>query len=582
MGRTEKKVSSILSTVENPDALAIAPVAPVAPVAPGGSGSAAADQRLILGSPSLLGLILSATNDGFMDWNLATGVIEYSERWKAQLGYEEPELPDSPDLWRTLSHPDDIGEAESLLRDHTDNLWPFAYTWRMRHKNGDWRWLLCRAVTTHDARGVANRCVCVFTDLTDQVSTERRLAELTRRSDLLLASAGEGLVGIDFEGRITFANPAALEILGHSEDGLAGCRFSQVISHGCPADRPCTFAACPILRPFSDGGAHKSTNVRFGRKSGPPVLVDFLCTPAIEQKVVVGVVLTFRDVTEQRRVEAQQMQGQKLEALGQLSAGIAHEINTPMQFIGDNVAFLGPAFSDLLKLVGQYREALQVLQASVRQPELFGRIAQAEAAADLDYLTASIPGAIASTRDGVLRVSKIVYAMKEFSHPGRTEKSFTDLNKAVECAATISANAWKHVARLELKLAPDLPNVKCHSGEINQVILNLIVNAAHAIEDVVLPGGPGVPLGTLTIETLVRAGFAEIRISDTGAGVPESVRDRLFEPFFTTKGVGRGTGQGLTLARSIVVERHGGFITFDTVLGEGTRFTVGLPLSSEA
>jgi signal transduction histidine kinase len=289
--------------------------------------------------------------------------------------------------------------------------------------------------------------------------------------------------------------------------------------------------------------------------------------------------VTFRDVTEQRRLEAQRMQGQKLEGLGQLAAGVAHEINTPMQYVGDNVFFLHDAFADLLRLVEAYRSVAGELKTDDAHADLVGRMEEAEAAADLSYLAEMVPKAIDSAQEGIGRVRKIVAAMKAFSHPGRAEKSPEDLNDAIECTATISANVWKHVAVMEKALDPQLPKVNCLMGEVNQVILNLIVNAAHAIADAQAKNGTGDQLGVIRIETGVKDGFAEIRVSDTGCGIPEAVRHRLFEPFFTTKEVGRGTGQGLTLSRSIIVDRHGGYINFTTETGKGSTFVVGIPLS---
>jgi signal transduction histidine kinase len=206
------------------------------------------------------------------------------------------------------------------------------------------------------------------------------------------------------------------------------------------------------------------------------------------------------------------------------------------------------------------------------------RAEEAESAADLEYLGETVPKAISSTEEGIGRVRKIVAAMKAFSHPGGAEKTFEDLNDAIDCTATISANVWKHVATMERDLDPSLPKVHCLLGEVNQVVLNLIVNAAHAIADA-RGHNSDAELGVIRVQTGVKDGFAEIRISDTGGGIPEAVRHRLFEPFFTTKEVGRGTGQGLTLSRSIVVEHHGGYITFATETGKGTTFTVGLPVT---
>ena len=536
----------------------------------------------------MLDLILAATNDGIVDWDLVSGLVTYSERWKALLGFEDHELTDAPSLWRDLSHPDDLPDAEALLRDHIENLWPFAHRWRMRHKNGGWRWSLCRAVTVHDDSGEPLRCVGIFTDITDQVLAEQRLLELTRRNDLLLTSAGEGFLGIDEAATITFANPAAGKLLGCSVVDLVGQKLPRMFAHGCAPEFSCEPATCPILKPFTDGGVHRVVNGTFVRGDGTSFAVDYVSTPAREDAKVVGAVLTFQDVTEQRRIESQLLQGQKLEAMGQLAAGIAHEINTPMQYIGDNVCFLDTSFTDLLKLVDEYKGIVDALR---EDPEnaigntgnaeliatLIKRATLAEEAADLNFLTGSVPTAISATTEGIDRVRKIVYAMKEFSHPGGTEKSPADLNHAIETTLTISANIWKAAATIDLAFDPQLPSVSCHLGEINQVLLNLIVNAAHAISDV-RKDPAGDPLGVIRIETGVKGGFAEIRISDTGGGIPEHVRHRIFEPFFTTKEVGRGTGQGLTLARSMIVEKHAGFLRFTTETGKGTTFIVGLPL----
>jgi len=392
-------------------------------------------------------------------------------------------------------------------------------------------------------------------------------------------SAGEGFLGVDDSATVTFANPAALQLLGHTQANVVGMKLGQVVAHGCPPERPCQPAHCPILVPFASGLPNRVSNATFGRLGAEAFSVDYVSTPARDEERIVGVVLTFRDVTEQRRLEAQRMQGQKLEGLGQLAAGVAHEINTPMQYVGDNVFFLHDAFADLLRLIEAYRGVAGELKTNDAHADLVGRIEEAEAAADLSYLAEMVPKAIDSAQEGIGRVRKIVAAMKAFSHPGRAEKSPEDLNDAIECTATISANVWKHVAVMEKALDPELPKVNCLLGEVNQVILNLIVNAAHAIADAQAKNGTGDQLGVIRIETGIKEGFAEIRVSDTGCGIPEAVRHRLFEPFFTTKEVGRGTGQGLTLSRSIIVDRHSGYINFVTETGKGTTFVVGIPLS---
>ena len=206
-------------------------------------------------------------------------------------------------------------------------------------------------------------------------------------------------------------------------------------------------------------------------------------------------------------------------------------------------------------------------------------VAEAAAQADLDYLLEEIPRALSQSLEGIERVSHIVRAMKDFSHPGTAAKMMTDLNRALDSTATVASNEWKYVADLRLDLDPGLPLVPCLPADLNQVFLNMIVNAAHAIADVVGDGSNG--KGIITISTRQQEDRVEIRIGDTGTGMTEEVKERIFDPFFTTKVVGRGTGQGLAISHSVVVERHGGTIAVETAPGKGTTFIISLPLSEQ-
>jgi signal transduction histidine kinase len=187
-----------------------------------------------------------------------------------------------------------------------------------------------------------------------------------------------------------------------------------------------------------------------------------------------------------------------------------------------------------------------------------------------------VPRAIEQALDGARRVAKIVRAMKEFSHPDMADKTATDLNRAIESTVTVARNEWKYVCEVSTDFDENLPPVVCYAGEVNQVILNLIINAAHAIKQAVKEGEKG----QIKIATRLKGDFAEISISDTGTGIPEEIRTRVFEPFFTTKEVGKGTGQGLALAHSVVVKKHQGKIWFETEVGRGTTFFIHLPRES--
>ena len=281
------------------------------------------------------------------------------------------------------------------------------------------------------------------------------------------------------------------------------------------------------------------------------------------------------DVTDFKLLESQLNQAQKLESIGQLAAGIAHEINTPTQYIGDNLHFLREAYESLAKLVNQCvglpagGEAAGGIDASIRE------IGETQKDIDLDFLLTETPQALAHSLEGVERVSTIVQAMKRFSHPGATVKKLVDINNAIENTVVVSRNEWKYVADLVTELDPDLPPVVCLPGDINQVLLNIVINAAHAVGEAV--GNSGAK-GRIAITTRRDGGMVEIAVRDSGAGIPEAAQGRIFDPFFTTKDVGKGTGQGLTISYDIVVNKHGGTLTFESEPGHGATFFIRLPI----
>ncbi|MDL1888968.1 PAS domain S-box protein [Nitrospirales bacterium NOB] len=289
------------------------------------------------------------------------------------------------------------------------------------------------------------------------------------------------------------------------------------------------------------------------------------------------VVLVGEDITDRLLLEHDLVQAQKLESIGHLAAGIAHEINTPIQFVGDNVRFLSESFIDILRVLGQYRQLLAAAKRGACSPDLMHACDAANDAADLEYLIEEIPQAIAQSAEGIDRVAKIVRAMKEFAYPGSEEKALVNLNDAIDSTVTVARNEWKYVANVHTEFDQSLPPVPCLVGEFNQVVLNMIVNASHAIADAVKGTGEK---GMITIRTDHVGDFIEVRIADTGTGIPESIRHKIFDPFFTTKEVGKGTGQGLAIARSVVVDKHGGAITVDSEVGKGTTFLIRLPLNS--
>jgi PAS domain S-box-containing protein len=281
------------------------------------------------------------------------------------------------------------------------------------------------------------------------------------------------------------------------------------------------------------------------------------------------------DITQQRKLESDLQQAQKLESVGRLASGVAHEINTPVQYITDNVHFLRTCGTDLSDLIGTLRVSNQALLSGAPSLTAAQAALDTEMRIDLPFLLEHMPKAHESCMEGLLRVATIVRSMKEFAHPDSTEMTSVDLNRAIESTLVIASNEYKYVAQVETHLG-SIPAVLCHAGEVNQAVLNIIVNAAHAIGDVVKTSGN---LGKITVSTRHEGDSVIISIADTGGGIPAHVLARIFDPFFTTKEVGIGTGQGLAIARSVLVERHGGALDVQTEVGVGTTFTLRLPVA---
>lgn len=401
---------------------------------------------------------------------------------------------------------------------------------------------------------------------------EQAFLETHAQNEQLLASIGSGLIVIDANKIVTHWNAAAEGMFGLCAAVTIGRPLGEcAICWDWQSVEAATDECLATRR------ATRPRDIHYTRNDGRAGIISLTVSPfAAGAGVRAGALLVVSEVTDLRQAETQLSQEQKLKSIGQLAAGIAHEINTPVQYVSDNLVFLRDACDKLLALVQLYSELRQPLDSD-RAAQVAGEIERQIEAMDYEYLAEEMPLAVAQSLDGIGRVAKIVLAMKEFSHPGEGNMAAIDLNRAVDSTITVSRNEWKYVAEMVTDLDPDLPPVPCFPGEINQVILNIIVNASHAIADVVGDGGNG--KGTISIRTRAVDGWAEIRIADSGTGIPEAIRDRVFDPFFTTKEVGKGTGQGLAMAYNIVVNKHHGTIAFETEVGRGTTFVIRLPLA---
>jgi PAS domain S-box-containing protein len=402
------------------------------------------------------------------------------------------------------------------------------------------------------------------------------LAELRAahaETQLFLRSIPSILIGVDSQGRITHWNLTATSTFG-IEDSVAVGRIIE----DCGIRWLNPEIKAEIGRWLATESSYRSENQAYEREGKTRFLgLNVLRVPARGGEQT-GFIITGADVTERMALELQLRQAQKLEGIGQLAAGIAHEINTPTQFVGDNIRFLkdswGPV-AEFLTFCGTIQA--ECVTGSVSSEHLL-QFCELHKKCDLEYLSEHIPKAIDLSLEGVKRIAKIVKGFKEFSHPGSEEKQAINLNQAIETTISVARHEWKYCADLATVFDAELPLVPCLVGEFNQVILNLIVNSAHAISNAAEKNGKG--KGTITISTQREGEWVRIAVADTGAGIPEEIRSRVFEPFFTTKEVGRGTGQGLALAHAAIVKRHQGQLWFESVLDQGTTFFIRLPLGA--
>ncbi len=405
-----------------------------------------------------------------------------------------------------------------------------------------------------------------------------RTEQLRKNEDryrLIAENAGDLIGLVDAAGRWLYRSPSFHRLLGHSPDALDALGLVDLIH----LDDQITATAA--LRDCQQRGTTLTCEFRIRHQDGGWLTMEAHTSPfRNDTGIVEGTLFVTRDITERRKLEIQLRQSQKLESIGQLAAGIAHEINTPMQFIGDNMRFLNESFADLDPLLKIYGELLAAAEAGPVPPALLAAARAAHTTVSPDYLRDDIPKAIRDTLDGVKRTTKIVQAMKTFSHPGSSEKTPVNLRDAIESTLTISHGEWRHVAEVVTGFDPTMPAIPLLAGEFNQVLLNLIINAAHAIADVVNPADG--KLGVITVTTRRDKDWAEVRVRDTGTGIPEKVQGRIFDPFFTTKPIGKGTGQGLPIARSVIVDQHRGTLAFETVPGQGTVFIIRVPIPPDA
>lgn len=413
-----------------------------------------------------------------------------------------------------------------------------------------------------------------------------RLMDSITQSQRNLTSLIDSIDGVLWKFSL---NPPRYTYVSKQIEKFFGCTAQQILDNPYYIKERILEEDLPRVREqnaqlMNSDARSQSIEFRVRRDDGKTIYLRNIVTPVFEKGKINrfhGVMLDIsheKEMQQEHDLLAEQLkQAQKLESIGQLAAGIAHEINTPVQFVGDNVRYLKDCFSDLQQLYEMYSTVLQSLEQAEQYPEQTQSIRKYEQEIDIEYLFEDIPASIDQSLDGTTRIRDIVKAMKEFSHPGSASKEYTDLNHAIESTLTVARNEWKYLAEVETELDPDLPPVMLLTGEFNQVMLNIIVNAAHAIDEKRKKTNSEA-LGKIKIKTQRDGDSILISIKDSGNGIPDEIKSRVFDPFFTTKEVGKGTGQGLAIAYSVIVDKHQGSIRLESEAGVGTTFYINIPI----
>ncbi len=519
-----------------------------------------------------LDLTIANAGLGVWEWDLRSTRIRVNQIFITMLGYEVDEFEATRTFWESLIHDADRAAQTKSLESHLQGKSPdFRCEYRLRAKHGDWRSILVAGrIVERDLDQKPVRIAGVHIDVSSSKEMEHKLRESEQRMRLLFDTSLDAIVTVNSNGQVTDWNLQSELLFGWNRSEALGCDFQRMILPESSQKSDHQWLAA-----FAPEEVHnllgKRREIQAVNRERQELTIEIAIAP-LPAKDGIHFGVFMRDLSQSRALERQLAQAQRLESIGQLAAGVAHEINTPVQFVNDSVFFVREGMGDLFSLISDLQEIVK----SAGEQDQQSLQARAEAAvrfSDCDYLIANIPKALDRSIEGLSRVAEIVRSMREFVHEDSPEFRPADLNRVINSTLTVARNEYKYVADVETNLR-ELPPVHCLAGEIGQVLLNLIVNATHAIEDRI---GKSAERGRITISTSLDGDFAVIRISDTGTGIPENIRHRIFDPFFTTKDVGRGSGQGLSLAYRSIVDKHGGQITFDTVMGQGTTFTVRIP-----
>ena len=406
------------------------------------------------------------------------------------------------------------------------------------------------------------------------------LATLNTELNQILNTTATAILVIDPNLTVRRANSTFYEMFQYNQEEVINKKCYQ-----CFLEAPPLEEQEAVHLALEQGIPYQKETIRKS-KDGREIHCLLTVAPFLDvNSKIIGVIEDLRDISdriasekEKEKLQIQLLKISKLESVGQLSAGISHEINTPVQFISNNIEFLHDAFCDIQTIMKETCTLLASIPHATAAGSACEPLIKAMEKADWDYLATEIPASLEQTKAGLERVSSIVQAMKEFSHPRSKERVPYNLNTIIKNTLIISQNEWKSVAEIETNLDESLTDVPCHTEELGQAFLNILINAAQAIEGSNKEGEKG----RITISSSQETGSAVVRIHDSGGGMSEEVKNRAFDPFFTTREVGHGTGQGLAIAQDVIVNKHKGMIDIESSPGNGTTIIISLPLQQDS
>lgn len=415
----------------------------------------------------------------------------------------------------------------------------------------------------------------IETQVREVYESKQEVLERNRFLDSLIQASPNLLITTNLSGEITLASPNIEELLGSSSCSLTQTPLQSLIA---PSMQQELSSLRQSLQEHGHTDVRELNMLAESQERIPCMVSSSLVLDA--EGTPTGFIHIAQDSRERKRLESQLLQSQKLEAVGQLSAGVAHEINTPVQYIGSNVEFIQESWEDLTQLFESYGSLKSTFAESQKDHPLLTSIEELEEEVDLEYILEEIPNCLKQTSDGIATITTIVGSLKAFSHPGSTEAEAHSLEDIVKSTLEVTRNEWKYVSQSEVAIAPEVGSIHCFRSELSQVIANLVINAAHAIEDKIKASDSD-ELGKIRIEATPSGGNVELKIIDNGPGIPQEIQQQVFDPFFTTKAVGKGTGQGLAIAHSIITQKHRGSIEVESEPGR-TCFTLHLPMQPVA